>query len=465
MSRAEAEPGTSSSPGGGSAVYRLTTAVVTQCTQRLPALLGDCPADTFIAQPLPPSTLPHLVFPLRHHPSLSTSDTLRTQVLTLLGELLGVRAKRRQALLHGQLVHFDGDTTIGAEVNRGVLCVALPPAALQSFLSSLPADVQSTLPPSTAYLFCLLVSAGEMAMAEKGGVTRLLAWKAWREAQYEREQRQSDRVHFYPTPICSDLTRNLSLVPLPTGATEAADERKPVEKRELSKREQLQLRLKAKREQQAQQQSASPQAQQPQGTEQQKWQPSLLDRMRTYKVYGSSICREGRTIRLEVRDEAEMRAAMRQACSDGESDKRPAALLLGLPDTEHPIRVWTAHHTTNPSPPSSSFTLLQPSLSPPASTAGSIASYGSFLCLLPSAASTTDEGREVEDGFGLFLTVDSGRAISRYLSAGKRLAMQADSATGLHFDIQWKQQTSALTASAATQVGADSTTAVAQPAS
>jgi len=429
--------GDDSSSDGNSAVYELANANITQCSHRLPPLLGDCPADTFIAQPLPPSTLPNLVFSFRHHPSLSTGDTLRTQVLTFLTQLLSVRTKRHQPLLHGQLVHFEGDTTIGAEINRGVLCVSLPPPTLQAFLSSLPPDVLSSLQPSASDIVCLLVSAGEMQMAEKGGVTRLLALKAWKEAEYEREQRQSDHIHFYPFPLCSDLSRNLSLVPLPTATTEAAADKKPVEHNELSKREQLQLKLKAKREQQQQQQ----QQQQPQQQSGElKWQSSLLDRMRCYSVYGSSVCRDGRTVRLEVGDEAEMRAVMRQAITDGERDKRPIALLLGLPNAEQPLKVWSAYHTTPPASSASGCTLLTPSIVPSDTASDACVVYGSFLCLLPSAASTTDEGREVEDGFGLFLTVDSARAITRYLGAGKRLAMQADSATGLHFDICWQQQ-------------------------
>ena len=391
-----------------------------------------------------PPLYQNLVFSFRHHPSLSTGDTLRTQVLTFLSQLLSVRAKRRQPLLHSQLVHFEGDTTIGAEINRGVLCVSLPPPTLQSFLSSLPADVCSSLQPSASYIVCLLVSEGEMRMAEKGGVTRLLALKAWKQAEYEREQRQSAHIHFYPHPVCSDLSRNVSLVPLQT-ASEAVADKKAVEKTQLSKREQLQQKLKAKREQQQHQQQQQQQQQPQQQSEQQQvWQSSLLDRMRCYNLYGSSVCREDRTVRLEVGNEEEMKAVMRLAIADGERDKRPIALLLGLPNTNQPIKVWSAYHTTDSSSTSSTstsgFTILTPSTSSSDAPSETSAVYGSFLCLLPSAASTTDEGREVEDGYGLFLTVDSARAITRYLSAGKRLAMRADSATGLHFDIQWQQR-------------------------
>ena len=450
MSRSETDAGDSSS--NSSAVYKLSNCNVTQCSHRLPPRLGDCPADTFIAQPLPPSTLPNLVFSFRHHPSLSTGDTLRTQVLTFLTQLLAVRTKRRQPLLHGQLVHFEGDTTIGAEINRGVLCVSLPPPTLQSFLSSLPADGQSSPQSSAACIVCLLVSAGEMRMAEKGGVTRLLTLKAGKEAEYERQQRQTADVHFYPFPLCSDLSRHTSLVPLPTD-TEAATGTKRVERKELSKREQLQLKLKTKREQQQQQQ----QSQQQPNAEQQTWQPSLLDRMRCYSVYGSAVCRDGRTVRLEVGDAEEMKAVMRQAITDGERDKRPIALFVGLPPVDQPIKCWSAYHTaaSTPSPsPASASTVLTPSFSPSFATIDDCTVYGSFVCLVPSAASLTDEGREVEDGYGLFLTVDSARAVTRYLSAGKRLAMQADSATGLHFDIRYQSMPAGVESKAGEQPGA-----------
>ena len=464
MSRPEADAGSDASSGssdGNSATYKLANATVTQCSHHLPPQLGDCPADTFIAHPLPPSTLPSLVFSFRHHPSLSTGDTLRTQVLTFLSQLLAVRTKRRQPLLHGQLVHFEADTTIGAEINRGVLCVSLPLPTLHSFHSSLPASATSSVQPSVSTIFCLLVSAGEMRMAEKGGVTRLLTLKGWKEAEYERQQRQSEHVHFYPFSLCSDLSRTGSLVPLPA-VTEAVTDRKPTESKQLSKREQLQQKLKAKREQQQQQQ--------PQSGEQQTWQSSILDRMRCYSVYGSSVCRDGRTVLLEVADEAEMKAAMRQAITDGERDKRPIALFTGLPSNQ-PVKVWSAYlsstsSSSSPSTPAGSSPVLTPSNSPSDPSSDSSVVYGSFLCLLPSAASTTDEGREVEDGYGLFLTADSARAITRYLSAGKRLAMQADSATGLHFDIQWeymRQQTDPSSQQMPT-VGAESNAVEQQPA-
>ena len=461
-----------STPPPACTAYRVGSHTVLQCSHTLPPLLGHCPADTYILHPPPSSSssppLPSLIFPFRHHPSLSTSSTLHTQTFTFLTSLLTLRTQRHQPLTHGDLIHFEGDTHIGDEVNRGVLIAYLPPASLDVWVGSMGGQgggEEGWGGRREGVAFCLLVTEGEMRLVERCGATRLLALKAWREAERERRERGDPGVHFYPFPVCSDLSRSASLVALPpTQRSADVSLTKPKVERPLSTRGQLQQKLRERREakeaEKGQLQSAAT-ATDGEGRESKRsvesvHVPSMLDKLRVYRVYGSAVHREGQTIRLEVGDEGEMKAAMRKAAADSsKGDKRPLVLCTGLPKDGGAVKVWlpplsdtspAATTAAAASLPSSSASVAVLSAEADAAAVGGgsgYRTYGSFLCLFPSPSSTVDEGKESEDGYTLFLTLSSYEAVQRYLARGLKLAMLSDSPTGLHFDIAWSSRTPA----------------------
>ena len=415
--------------------YTVGTSTVLHCSHTLPPLLGHCPADSYLLHPPPASSFPSLVFSLRHHPSLSSTDTLRTQVFTFLTSLLALRHKRRQPLLHGDVVSFEGDTHIGREVNRGVVLASLPPDAWAAFEGSLAGEAKGG--GERGALFSLLVSAGEIRLVERAGMTRLLGLRAWREAERERRERSDDSVRFYPFPVYSDLTRTHSLAASPPLSAPAEDSKaRPQPARSLSKREQLQQKLKARKAAEPKPQAASDEGEDEVGDALPA--SSMLDRLQVFPVHGSAVYRAGRFIRLEVRDEAEMRAAVRRAQEALKAGgKRPIVLSTGLPQDGEPLKVWLPPvREANSTAEGTAATVAVLNRSEEAEGDGGRV-YGSFLCLFPSGASAVDEGKESEDGFVLFLTAASFAALLQYLERGLKLAMMADSAQGLHFHLSW----------------------------
>ena len=429
-----------------STAYTVGSHTILQCSHTLPPLLGHCPADSYILPPTASSAFPTLVFSLRHRPSLSSSDRLRAQLFAFLTSLVELRAQRRQPIVHGDLVYFEGDTHIGEEVNKGVVLTALPPAALASFEDGLPQEAHVACGRGGRTLFCLLASAGELRMVETAGATRLLVLRAWKEAKGERRERHDPAVHFYPFPVCSDLTRATSLVggappPSATPVSEAKVKVRPPERR-LSQRERLQQRLRERKQRDAGLAPAAARTEDAEPTEKSEEEPphvaSLLDKLRVYKVYGSAVYREGRTVRLAVTNAAELRDAMRRVAADSaRGDRRPVALSTGLPPDGESLKVWlpsaSTEDTAGSLPTSFAFPVLSPSLT--ATPAGRV--YGGFLCLFPSPTSSADEAREVEDGWTLFLSTASYAAVQQYLARGLKLAVLADSPSGLHFELTW----------------------------
>ena len=290
-----------------------------------------------------------------------------------------------------------------------------------------------------------------MRMVERGGVTRLLALKGWREAERERRARGDPTVHFYPFPVCSDLTRASSLVALPpiSSTTDASAAAKPRVQGQLSRREQLQRKVRERTEaKQAERERLQADAdgedrEGVRGELESVHVPSQLDRLRVCRVYGSAVYREGQTIWLEVGDEREMKAAMRKAEAErAKGDQRPLVLCTGLPKDGGALKVWlpplSGAAASPPVPPSATFPLLSAEADAAVGGGGGGRRvYGSFLCLFPSASSKVDEGKSSEDGYTLFLTSESYEAVLRYLARGLKLAMLSDSPTGLHFDLAW----------------------------
>ena len=71
---------------------------------------------------------------------------------------------------------------------------------------------------------------------------------------------------------------------------------------------------------------------------------SLLDRARCYRLYGSSVYREGRTVTLQVGDVEEAQAVMQRVEQDTAAQAaRSLSPADGLPDAQYPIKVWAAY--------------------------------------------------------------------------------------------------------------------------